>query len=1126
MLTVAALVAAVFAFLLWRLSSGPVELGFINTRIQNQINSQLQSGKVTIQRTVLETDADKWVPTLQFVNVTFSDASGNTIAILPRASVTLDREKLLSATLSPSAVEVTGAKLNVSRKFDGSVELGIADAVDAADGQTVDFGTANDGKSVAGDNGASNAPGGSDFRLVNALNDAMANPQLKSLQTITIRKAQISIYDEVNDARWFAPKAELVLRRKGDVLDLETTASVATSQAPWNARLTASYQAGSPRIKFTTEISDFIPADAAHKIFALSQLAKVQNPVSGLVHFELDQEGVLQSADAAYTLGKGSINFPDYFARPLNVEEGVLKLLYEPGAGVFKIVESSLIVAGSQVQLTGDLTPLRDADRKLTAIGINLKSTSRDSGPVLVDNIEFHGKASVEEQRLDIDDFVVLQGQTGVRLRGIIRGGDLSPGLQFAGRLRDVNADLLKQLWPPVLTPKTRAWVGEHVHGGKISEGTFQVNLPPDALDAAQKSKVFVPGSVDLTFKMADVTTGYFKGLPPMTNASGFATLKDNDFNLTLEGADIGLPSGTVIAVNHGTFQASRLLSDPVTGNFNFDAGGTVPALVEFVGQPELKGLNIDTTQVPALQGQVAANVSLSFPMIKDVPKELVKFDTKLSVSQLAKSDIVGGIDLSEGTFDIGVSETDVKAVGTAKLNGVASKISWTKPRKGGVGQTIVETQFDKATQQRMGLKLSDFMDGAIPLKVTANGGLDGSAVIEADLSQVAMKVAALGWERAPTKGTTLAMTVNPAPDGGKKLDGITLKGPNILVEGDAVVDAKNSFSSAQFSRVGLSDELNFAARIKPGADSIAISIDGDAFDARPYIKSAISPGDSGNSFGSKANYVINANVGKVYANRGEVLQNVKATISASGGRLRSADMAGSFLNGQSISFSVTPFDGGREMKVSSLDGGATLRAANFYSKVAGGRLEFSARIADAPGSPIRSGQLEIRQFEVRNEAALAELDARGKPKKSGPRRDGILFKRLTLPFTTDAGFFRLNDVELRGNDMGMVAKGTIRKGDGAICVTGTMIPAQGINGGFIDNVPLFGQILTGGRGEGIFGITFALGGTIAAPKYQVNPLSALAPGFLRKFFEFQLPKSKCGSAPAQPATGAVDSAY
>ncbi|MFO1033988.1 MAG: hypothetical protein U1E15_07950, partial [Hyphomicrobiales bacterium] len=57
---------------------------------------------------------------------------------------------------------------------------------------------------------------------------------------------------------------------------------------------------------------------------------------------------------------------------------------------------------------------------------------------------------------------------------------------------------------------------------------------------------------------------------------------------------------------------------------------------------------------------------------------------------------------------------------------------------------------------------------------------------------------------------------------------------------------------------------------------------------------------------------------------------------------------------------------------------------------------------------------------------------------------------------------------------------------------------------GFVDDVPIFGQILAGGQGGGIFGVTFAMGGTINAPKTQVNPLSVFAPGALREMFKFK----------------------
>ena len=51
--------------------------------------------------------------------------------------------------------------------------------------------------------------------------------------------------------------------------------------------------------------------------------------------------------------------------------------------------------------------------------------------------------------------------------------------------------------------------------------------------------------------------------------------------------------------------------------------------------------------------------------------------------------------------------------------------------------------------------------------------------------------------------------------------------------------------------------------------------------------------------------------------------------------------------------------------------------------------------------------------------------------------------------------------------------------------------------------VPL-GQLLSGGDGEGILAMTFSVNGPIRDPSFSVNPLSILAPGFLRKIFSGQ----------------------
>ena len=72
----------------------------------------------------------------------------------------------------------------------------------------------------------------------------------------------------------------------------------------------------------------------------------------------------------------------------------------------------------------------------------------------------------------------------------------------------------------------------------------------------------------------------------------------------------------------------------------------------------------------------------------------------------------------------------------------------------------------------------------------------------------------------------------------------------------------------------------------------------------------------------------------------------------------------------------------------------------------------------------------------------------------------------------------------------------------------GTFVPLYGLNNMF-GQIPIFGQLL-GGSNEGLMGVTYEVVGPTSAPVLRVNPISALAPGLLRKFFEFP-----SGNAPA-----------
>jgi hypothetical protein len=86
------------------------------------------------------------------------------------------------------------------------------------------------------------------------------------------------------------------------------------------------------------------------------------------------------------------------------------------------------------------------------------------------------------------------------------------------------------------------------------------------------------------------------------------------------------------------------------------------------------------------------------------------------------------------------------------------------------------------------------------------------------------------------------------------------------------------------------------------------------------------------------------------------------------------------------------------------------------------------------------------------------------------------------------------------GPQVGFTVGGWIDYGRDRTDISGTFVPAYGLNNA-IAQVPLFGPLLSGGQHEGLFAINFRVSGSASSPTLTVNPLSAVAPGFLRKLF-------------------------
>jgi hypothetical protein len=124
-------------------------------------------------------------------------------------------------------------------------------------------------------------------------------------------------------------------------------------------------------------------------------------------------------------------------------------------------------------------------------------------------------------------------------------------------------------------------------------------------------------------------------------------------------------------------------------------------------------------------------------------------------------------------------------------------------------------------------------------------------------------------------------------------------------------------------------------------------------------------------------------------------------------------------------------------------------------------------------------------------------------PDASSPSaaQSGVNFSRLRAEFIWRNGQLAIRDGILTGPRGGGTIEGAIDYPGNQVRIRGAFVPFDGLNNR-VDQEPVLGLSLGGGRNEGLFGVTYEVVGTLDQPLLRVNPLSAIAPGLLRKIFE------------------------
>ena len=157
------------------------------------------------------------------------------------------------------------------------------------------------------------------------------------------------------------------------------------------------------------------------------------------------------------------------------------------------------------------------------------------------------------------------------------------------------------------------------------------------------------------------------------------------------------------------------------------------------------------------------------------------------------------------------------------------------------------------------------------------------------------------------------------------------------------------------------------------------------------------------------------------------------------------------------------------------------------------------------------AGTVRVDNFSLTNAPAIAKLlefmSLTGI--LSALSETGLAFDEMTADFNFNDGFLEFQDAHAYGNSIGITGTGHIDTDAEFVLVEGTVVPAYTVNR-VLGAIPLIGPLVVGGEGEGIFAANYKIDGPLEDPEVAVNPLSALAPSFLRRLF-------KADTDPVQP---------
>ncbi len=728
--------------------------------------------------------------------------------------------------------------------------------------------------------------------------------------------------------------------------------------------------------------------------------------------------------------------------------------------------------------------------------------------PLKITQARFVGTLNSDDDRLTLDEATLVLDGPVLKAKGTLTaaqaglmvqdqsgfGADMKLSLHLQGS--NIPVAPLHRYWPKNAGKNAREWVIENMTAGLVEtlEADIALDVPGADWNRAEISNFL--GSM----KAKDLTINYLSPMPPIEAASGVATFTEKEFTVEFGG-------GTVQGL---TITGGKLVIDDFDKPVQMidvlaQVKGSLPDTLTLLDHPRLGYISKLGLDPKGTKGDVVAELGFRFPAEKDISFDQVELSATGDITNAAIGKALLDKDFTDGNLKLKLNQNSMNLAGKGSLAGVPIELDWEENFSGGKFIRRITNKGTTTSEQRraLGFDYSPYIDGPVGSDIVYTVLPKKRAIVAAklDLAQSSMVIDTVNWRKEPGVPGAASFELELLDGNIASIHDIAVAAGDLVIDGNAEFTAETGKPARiELSRfnVGRSRLSGVTADFAPGYPDIVIG--GGEFDAESLLgsdKEKKKADEPTPAFALRAD-----RLDKIFLKEKRELTQVSVQLRHDTEWWDLIDLKANVPSGGPVTLHYGPAEGARHiLHVDSADAGAVLAALGISQSVRGGSLLINAEAHDnEPHRPLKGGVL-VTDFRLVDAPVLARLLTMATitgfvDMMSG---DGFQFDKFKMQFIKTEGRIDIDLAKAHGPSIGITGAGHVDFDKNRMSIAGTVIPVNAVNS-VLSDIPILGDILFG---EGMFAVTYGAQGDLDNPEISVNPLSAIAPGFIKGMFEY-----------------------